>query len=92
MLATDSTLKHFLKDLVKPRRKFNIAAITAYIGITKTKQHEQNPADPVMRCQTLQRVQEPMPPLAVQGADRRWVRPISVIRFKYFRAETLEVS
>ena len=76
MPATDSTVeetpKHFLKDLVKPRRKFNIAAITAYVKVKKTEQHEQNPADPVT-CHALQRVQVPMLFFAVQGADGRWV-------------------
>ena len=76
MLATDSaveeTPKHFLKDLVKPRRKFNIAAITAYVKVKKTKQHEPDPANTV-KCHALQELQEPMLPLAVQGAARRWV-------------------
>ena len=41
MLATDSTSeetpKHVLKDLAKPKRRFNIATITAHVRATKTQ-------------------------------------------------------
>ena len=41
MLAADSTCeetpKHLLKDLVKPKRRFNIASITAHVRATKAK-------------------------------------------------------
>ena len=72
MLAADSTSeetpKHLFKDLVKPKRKFNIAAITAHVRATKT-QRQQPPAAVVGQ----RPAREPVLPMTVQGMNRRWV-------------------
>ena len=74
MLAFDSTIgetpKHLLKDLVKAKRKFNIVAITAHMRARKT-QHQQPPK--AVQGNGQQPVHEPVLPMTVHGASRRWV-------------------
>ena len=80
MLANDPTVeetpKHFLKDLVKPKRKFNIAAITAYVKVKQTRQLGMGtlglPENPPPSEAT-----EPTLPLTDIGASRRW----SMVKF-----------
>ena len=74
MLAVDSTSeetpKRLPKDLVKPKRRFNIAAITAHIRARKT-QHQQLPE--TVQGIGQQPAHEPVLPMTVHGASRRWV-------------------
>ena len=76
MLANDSiveeTPKHFLKDLVKPKRKFNIAAITAYVKVKQTKRLGQQTPAPT-EAPALPEDRGPTLPLTDTGASRRWV-------------------
>ena len=66
MLATDSTSeetpKQLPKGLVKPKRRFNIAAITAHIRATKT-QGQRPPATIVGQ----QSAHEPVLSMAAHG-------------------------
>ena len=72
MLAADSTCeetpKHLLRDLVKPKRRFNIAAVTAHVRATRAQ--KQQPPTAVVGQRS---AHEPMLPMTDQGMNRRWV-------------------
>ena len=74
MLAIDpvveETPKHFLRDLVKPKRKFNIAAITAYVKVKQAK-HLESRAPALAGNSPPSK--EPTLPVTDIGASRRWL-------------------
>ena len=66
-ITSEETLKHLLKNLVKPKRRFNIAAITAHVRAAQVQEHQPPVAEPGVQPSS-----DPVPPVANQGMNRRW--------------------